>query len=388
MRNRLLWIQEAMSQENLNKFNPYRLRLARNCRRMTKKELAEKINISPLTLTRLEKGENEPHNETIFLLSSILGFPKEFFLTGSDDEYQNAIYLTAPNLSFRGKASIPAKEREAAHGTEGLAYIFDQWIQEHFNLPEVDLPDYSDGFDPETAAEKLRHKWIMGIHPIPNLLKLLEAKGIRIFCYAEPYKNIDAFSYWRNGIPYIFLNTMISAERIRFNASHELGHLILHRNLQTSDNSILNRDAEKEANLFAGAFLMPEADIRAHIFTSAYTDQLVQAKQRWKVSVAALAYRLRQLELLSEWNYRTLAIDIQRRGFRTKEPNPIEYEYSSVWEKIFQILWKEKITRATLAKKIHISEMDINKLVNGLLPHVNHERNKNTPNPAPVFKVV
>ena len=33
---------------------------------------------------------------------------------------------------------------------------------------------------------------------------------------------MDAYSFWRRGVPYVFLNTMKSAERSRMDAAHEL----------------------------------------------------------------------------------------------------------------------------------------------------------------------
>jgi hypothetical protein len=82
---------------------------------------------------------------------------------------------------------------------------------------------------PDTAALYLRQNWGLGERPIPNMLKLLEAKGVRVFSLAENTKAVDAFSVWRNGLPYVFLNIAKSAERSRFDASHELGHLVMHK---------------------------------------------------------------------------------------------------------------------------------------------------------------
>ena len=42
------------------------------------------------------------------------------------------------------------------------------------------------------------------------MIKLLESKGVRVFSLAENTKNVDAFSCWRNGTPYVFLNTFRS----------------------------------------------------------------------------------------------------------------------------------------------------------------------------------
>ncbi|MEU8739183.1 ImmA/IrrE family metallo-endopeptidase [Streptomyces halstedii] len=39
---------------------------------------------------------------------------------------------------------------------------------------------------------------------------------------------VDAFAVWREGVPFVFLNTQKSAERGRFDAAHEFGHLVMH----------------------------------------------------------------------------------------------------------------------------------------------------------------
>lgn len=82
-----------------------------------------------------------------------------------------------------------------------------------------------------------------------------------MFSLAENTKNVDAFSCWRNDIPYVFLNTFKSAERSRLDASHELAHLILHKHGGPQQ----GRDAEVEANNFASSFLMPKADVRSRL---------------------------------------------------------------------------------------------------------------------------
>lgn len=76
---------------------------------------------------------------------------------------------------------------------------------------------------------------------------------------------------------------------------------------------------------------------------------------------------------------------MQKQGFRKEEPNPIPHEYSQLWEKIFQELWKERVTRSDLARRVHMTEKQINKLVQGLLvtPETRSDQNK-----LPSLKVV
>lgn len=194
------------------------------------------------------------------------------------------------------------------------------------------------------------------------MIKLLEAKGVRVFSLAENTKNVDAFSRWRNGIPYVFLNTVKSTERSRLDAAHELAHLVLHKHGGPQQ----GREAEVEANTFASSFLMPEADVRARIPIANRLDDIIAAKTRWGVSAAALAYRLHKLQILSDWQYRTFCIQMNDRGYRSGEPNGLAREESVVWKKVFTALWIEKVSKGKLAEILSIPPNELENLVFGL----------------------
>src|ERR1700678_4270171 len=93
------------------------------------------------------------------------------------------------------------------------------------------------------AARILRTEWQLGEKPVSNMIHLLESKGIRVFSLAENTVKVNAYSLWRRGKPYVFLNTFKSAESSRFDAAHELAHLILHQ-----DGSVTGRKAEDQAH--------------------------------------------------------------------------------------------------------------------------------------------
>ncbi|QOJ23827.1 MAG: ImmA/IrrE family metallo-endopeptidase [Gammaproteobacteria bacterium] len=335
-------------------FNPHRLIIARKRRGLTSKELAELVGLSPITITRLEKSGN-PEPSTIDALSKVLGFSNEFFF-GNDVDM-----LTRNSASFRSLTAMTAKERESALAAGSLAYLTSDWVTSRFNLPNVDLIDFSREREPEYAAQTLRQHWGLGEQPISNVIKLLESKGIRIFSLSEDTKNVDAFSCWRNGIPYIFLNTFKTAEHSRFDALHELGHLVLHKHGEAK-----GREIEREANQFASFFLMPSADLISHIQFVSSLDQLIKAKRRWGVSVAALTYRLHKTELISDWQYRAFCIQINKK-FGTSEPNGLDREKSVVWEKVFRELWNEGITKKDIAEELAIPIEEIESLVFGLV---------------------
>lgn len=337
-------------------FNPQRLSLARKRRRLTSKGFAELIGMSPVTVTRLEKANNEPESETVDLIAKALGFPREFFFGDDIDD------LAKDAASFRSLTSMTARERDAALASGSLAYLLSDYVAAKFNLPEPKLIDLSHERDPAAAAMTVRQVWALGEQPISNMIKLLESKGVRVFSLAENTKSVDAFSCWRNDIPYVFLNTFKSAERSRLDAAHELAHLILHKHGGPQQ----GRDAEMEANNFASSFLMPKADVRSRLPFVSRLDELVAAKKRWGVSTAALAYRLHKLGILSDWQYRTFCIQINQRGYRTDEPNGLPREESVIWKKVFTELWSDRISKSQVAAALHLPADELENLVFGL----------------------
>ena len=335
-------------------FNPSRLTLARKRRRYSKKGLAEAVGVTPRSVLRYETGKIAPTRAVIVRLFQILDFQEEFF-SGDD-----IVELNAEAASFRSLSSISSKDRDSALAAGSLSFLLADWVLERFDLPEPDLLDLG-GDTPEIASRSLREHWGLGERPISNMVHLLEAKGVRLFSIAENTATVDAFSVWRGEAPYVFLNTIKTAERSRYDAAHELGHLVLHREGGTK-----GRAAEHEANQFASAFLLPEADIVATLPRIHTLNQAVEAKKRWAVSVMALLHRLRRLEIMSDWQYRMFCIDATRFGYRRAEPFGIDRERSVVWQKVLTTLWNERVTKADIAKDLHISPDEVENLLFGL----------------------
>jgi Zn-dependent peptidase ImmA (M78 family) len=172
---------------------------------------------------------------------------------------------------------------------------------------------------------------------------------------------VDAFSMWRQDTPFVFLNTQKSAEHSRFDAAHELGHLVLHRH-----GSPQGRIAEQEANAFASAFLMPRSSVLAEVPHMATVDRLVQLKKLWGVSVAALTYRMHVLGVLSDWHYQSLFVEISKRGFRRSEPNEGQRETSQVLQKVFVSLREDGISHQDVAAELSVAVEELTQLIFGL----------------------
>ena len=220
----------------------------------------------------------------------------------------------------------------------------------------------SGGRNPEAAAELVRSQWLMGTRPIRSMVHLLEAHGVRVFSLQEEGPEVDAFSLWRGDVPYVFLNGMKSAEHSRFDAAHELGHLVLHRH-----GDVDSREVEREADHFASAFLMPRASVVAAAPRVPTIPVLIQLKQLWNVSLSALNYRLHAVGAVSDWQYRNLCIEIAKRGYRTREPQGSARETSQVLAKVFSALRAEGVTRAEVADALALPRDEVDKLVFGLV---------------------
>ena len=336
-------------------FSRHRLELARKRRRYTAKHLAASANVSPVTLSRIVNGSQIADEDTIDKLIFVLGFPRGFFFRDEGD------LVDANGASFRSLTAMKARERDAALAAGSLAFELTDWVSARFNLPPADLLDLSHQNDPEGAARLLRQYWSIGEKPIGNMIALLETKGVRVFSLTEDTRNVDAFSCWRGHDPYVFLNTFKSTERSRFDAAHELGHLVLHKHGGPQQ----GRQAEVEAHAFARSFLMPHADVVAKIPFVTRLEDVVRAKRRWGVSVAALAYRLHKMNVVSDWQYRTLCIQINRK-FGDREPRGLPPERSRVWQMVLTELWRDKIPKSRIAAELDLPVEEIESLLFGL----------------------
>lgn len=322
---------------------------------MTKTQVAQRIGVDLRAVSAYEAGEYAPDDERLAALSEVLRFPREFFF-GEDVEEPS------PDVaSFRALSRMSAGLRDMALGSGAVALMLNAWIEDRFDLPRCRLPDLSQDADPEAAAEMLRAAWGLGQLPIRNMVHLLESKGVRVYSLSLDSLKVDAFSMWRQDTPFVFLNTRKTSEHSRFDAAHELGHLVMHRH-----GSPQGHVTEREANAFASAFLMPRGTVLAKAPSLATVDQLVRLKKQWNVSVAALAYRMHALGILSDWHHRSLYIEISKRGYRKAEPLEAPRESSQVLAKVLATLREDGFTKEAIAAELLVSVSEIEDLVFGL----------------------
>jgi Zn-dependent peptidase ImmA (M78 family)/DNA-binding XRE family transcriptional regulator len=340
----------------MNEFNPNRLVVARMCRGHNQTSLAEAVGISRRSITSFESGSEAPSQATLVRLANELSFPDQFF------SMPDLEVPLGDTVSFRAMTKMKASQRDMALGEGALALALSKWIDTKFELPAPQIPDLSQHSSPEEAATYLRNAWGKGEEPIGNIIHLVERHGIRVFSLSIQSREVDAFSAWSGETPFIFLNTEKSAERSRFDAAHELGHLVLHRHVLQH-----GRLAEREADEFASSFLMPRKSVIAHAPRYPVVPKLIQLKKTWNVSLASLIYRLHAVGMLNDWQYRNLSAEIGRKGYRTTEPYPSDRELSQILSKVFAELRKEGINKASVALELGIYETTLDQLIFGLV---------------------
>lgn len=337
---------------------PSRIKIARQRRRQTISRLAADVGVTARTVSRWENGESAPSPEMVQRLSRTLSFPESFFLGSLIEE------LPEKAASFRGPSKMSASLKDSALAAGMLGVHVSQWMRARFALPEPDVPTLT-GYDPEVAASVVRQRWDMGIGPIRNVLHLLESRGIVVFSLPKDVLNVDAFCFYNEGLPYIYVSTTKTAERQRFDLAHELGHLVLHG----EEGNPVGRAAEQEAHLFASSFLMPKEDLLGFPLHNADVATIIAAKARWGVSAMALAHRLHRLGFISEWVYRDSCISLAQAGYRRGEPNSsLVPETSQILHKVFSALRTRRIGLVDLAQALNLSMEELSEYLFGLVP--------------------
>jgi len=343
-------------QNDATMLTPSRLSLARKRRGLTAADLARAVGVSPSSMGDYERGRRHPGDDKIAAFAEVLGFPAEFF------EAPGLVELPEGAVTFRAAAKLPKVRRAAAIAAAQLATEFNRWLEHTFTLPEPDLPLYPMGTDPETAAEMVRASWNVGTGAAPNLVHLLEKHGVRVFSLPVDCAEVDAFSFWHEGTPFVFLNPTTSPEQGRVDAAHELGHLVL-----PTDGPYWH--AERLANTFSRAFLMPRAGVLSTVPPGISTKQQVLSyRKHWLVSALAMAERLDELDLVTTEQHLALLLAFYHRSYRKAEPDGIvSREGSLLLTKVFRTLREGGSSPHQVAQELLMDADELHSLLFGLV---------------------
>lgn len=305
-----------------------RIKLARRKAGFSLRDLSAAMNerVTAQAIGKYERGEDIPSSGVLTALARALGVSLSYLLG------TQGIELTG--IEFRTKANTTMRERTQVE-TEVL-----EWIERYLQIElilELDSTEWQcpvthprqlrEVKDAEVLARDVRRNWDLGLDPIPNMTELLEEKGLKVLTVRLPQR-VSGFTCLvgrgrgKPDLPIIVVNNQFSLERRRLTLAHELAHRLI------DPDSLSDKDEEKAATLFAGAFLMPAdhllREVGKHRNALGYKE-LIDLKHLYRVSGMALLIRLRQLDVISEstliYAFKSIA-----RGWRTQEPEELEHE--------------------------------------------------------------
>lgn len=322
------------------KFNGQRLKEALQFREKKMTELADETGISKQSLSLYANDSNTPPFENVIKIARTLRFPTDFFMT------EDSCTVSTGNTYFRSQASATKKSRYSQKiKLEYVAKMYEILLN-YINFPILNLPkldnfslvvDAAEADSDETYAEierlaaEVRKYWGIGTGPIDNLQYSLESNGIIVTGFNDVASDIDAFSQQIDvdGQKVYIIALAIGSkpiERLRFDMAHELGHILMHT--WGEDNENVSKDEfnarEKQANFFASALLLPRETFTRSV--SAYptnVDYYKSLKKKWKVSMQAMMYRARQLNIITDNQFQYMMRIVSKNGWRTKEPGDV-----------------------------------------------------------------
>ncbi len=305
-------------------FVPHRLVEARMARRLSRPDLAMLAGVTRQAIGHYELGDRRPDMRMLLKFTEALGRSPSFFLHPGPPfggSQGTRFFRSVGPRSNRVNDSLDVRLKWLWEITTFLADLV--------RLPEVDVPSSSlpcgDGYslpEIEHIATQTRRYWGLGDGPVANAIALLETHGVILSRFSMGSERVDAFSCWLSKRPYVVLGSgKQSAVRSRFDAVHELAHLILHRDISQEDLEVPETRArvEREANQFAGAFLLPRSSLLGEFYSTrlAHVEGL---KRRWRVSMQAIAHRAAQIGVLDEDQYINFRKQMSSRKWLTLEP--------------------------------------------------------------------
>jgi Zn-dependent peptidase ImmA (M78 family)/transcriptional regulator with XRE-family HTH domain len=301
-----------------------RLKLARASAGLSLRSLAQQSGnlVSAQAIGKYERDEMTPGSAVLIALAESLGVSVDYLVGQSDVQLEG--------VEFR-KNKITSKKEEAQVQAAVLSHLERYLeIEELLHVASLEWEKPREApflvremVEAEIAAMNMRDHWDLGTNPIPALAEFLEERGVKVMSLPLP-DSVSGLTCWAQRhsgkrVPVIVTNVADTGERQRFTLSHELGHMVM--------DVAKGLDEEKVSHRFASAFLMPAETIRSEIGrnrNSIGLGELFALKELFGVSVQAIAYRCKDLGIISQPMFRTLFELFTERGWRSPPyPEPV-----------------------------------------------------------------
>lgn len=316
------------------RFNHNMLTLARDSRGVTQADLADMIGMGQGTLSKYETGVLEAPDEFADDAGRALNYPASFF-------FQAGRPYGFPPFHFRKRKKLTAKALGKIVAEMNIRRMHVEKLSVSFRLntnrfmPEIDR----DEFQGRTArvatiddlARSLRESWMLPAGPIESVVDLIEENGGIVIPCDFGTDLLDAMSQRIDGLPVLFfVNTNSPMDRLRFTLCHEMAHMVLHTTEFKEDGEM-----EKEADEFAGSFLLPHSELRAQL-RRFDLPHLANMKAHWKVSMSSIAMNAHRHKLITDYQRKMFFIEMNRLGYAKREPNEPPREHPKMLRQMIE----------------------------------------------------
>jgi Zn-dependent peptidase ImmA (M78 family)/DNA-binding XRE family transcriptional regulator len=274
------------------KIEKYRKRIG-----MTKKDLAEKLDLTPSAVTYYENGARQPSLKAVMKIAKATKVPIEYFLMEKDYSFST--------LS-RGKGKLSKEEQQEVSGFQALVENLIHVAEiSGFDLSYKGSSDYLNKTLSDQDIGKIKEQ--LDLPEIVDYESLVEALWLkwRVTVFEMPFqkRTLSAVTIRKGSVYSIFINKGTTPERKLFSLAHELGHILMH----LKDNEFIisrlsARDIkEKQANEFAGKFVVPKSVLIQQLNDSAVDINRPNIRKLagfFNVSYECIVYNLAQINLV------------------------------------------------------------------------------------------
>jgi len=344
-----------------------RLKLARKMAGLSLQELADALEnkVTKQSLNKYEMGLMNPSGEVLVAISNTLKIKPDYFLKRNQLELGEILFRKKASLSKKNEESIVEKVRDYVERYLEIENIVDAKTEFKNPLKSYKIASKK---DVEQAAITLRKEWDLGTNPIPNIIEMLELKGIKVLLI-DDVEEIDGLAVFTStGIPVVVVNTRNkSIERTRFTIIHELTHLLLNFDKAISDNP---KEVEIFCHLFSSCFLLPSEMLIKLIGSSKRTyiqiNELISIKEYFGISLRAIVHRLRELEIIVDSYYQRWMVYMSKTYGAKDEPGKYQgQEKSRNFDQLINRALAEELI--SLSKAAALWNISINELRKGFI---------------------
>ena len=277
-----------------------RLYEIRSINGMTQEELAKRISLEKMSISKYESGKMLPSSSTLVALCNVFDVGADYFFRESK-VHISAVPQFRTDKNKKLAKSVQTQicmQTECAVGNLLEISEICSYSRDSSSLESMRRSVWNNE-DIEKLALEVRNVWNLGLDPIENLMEVCEVHGFTIILVDGP-KEFDAavFIDERYG-PVIALRRGAQKERQRFTLAHELGHFFI----RDDGTSSPKWNPETRANRFAAALLVPRDVLLndvGHKRAVLSADELCMLHEKYGVSVSALLNRMASVGIISD----------------------------------------------------------------------------------------